>query len=187
MHPQSVPNEPPMRPQCVPNAQYTEKTKHSKLKIWLQVHFISFFCRFRTLIRPYYRGAAGIVLVYDVTDEKTFHNIEEWMQCIVENTQQCQIIQKVLLANKMDLNSDLHRISSQTGRELAQKHNVDYFEVSAKQGNGINEAFSRLTQLILNAQEKNCVNNSTDNDIVVLHNIPIQAKEKKQCCGMGGK
>ena len=32
--------------------------------------------RFRTLIRPYYRGAAGMVLVYDVTDEKTFHNIE---------------------------------------------------------------------------------------------------------------
>ena len=56
--------------------------------------------RFRTLIRPYYRGAAGMILVYDVTDEKTFDSIEEWMRCIAENTQECQIIQKVILANK---------------------------------------------------------------------------------------
>ena len=41
-----------------------------------------------------------MILVYDVTDEKTFDSIEEWMRCIAENTQECQIIQKVILANK---------------------------------------------------------------------------------------
>ena len=59
--------------------------------------------RFRTIIRPYYRGAAGIVLAYDVTDAKTFQNVEDWITSIYENTQTCQIIQKVLLANKIDL------------------------------------------------------------------------------------
>ena len=66
--------------------------------------------RFRTIIRPYYRGAAGIVLAYDVTDAKTFRNIKEWTTCIAENTQTCQIIQKILLANKTDLPEEEHCI-----------------------------------------------------------------------------
>ena len=65
--------------------------------------------RFRTIIRPYYRGAAGIVLAYDVTDAKTFQNVEDWITSIYENTQTCQIIQKVLLANKIDLPQGKYR------------------------------------------------------------------------------
>ena len=105
--------------------------------------------RFRTLIRPYYRGAAGMVLAYDVTDEKTFSNIEEWMNCIAENTQEYQIIQKVILANKTDLDPDLHRVTPEDGRTLASKHGIDFFEVSAKDGTGIHEAFLHLSQLVL--------------------------------------
>ena len=41
-----------------------------------------------------------MIMVYDVTDEKTFDSIEKWMRCIAENTQECQIIQKVIFANK---------------------------------------------------------------------------------------
>lgn len=69
-------------------------------KVLLQIWDTAGQDRFRTLIRPYYRGAAGMIMVYDVTDEKTFDSIEEWMRCIAENTQECQIIQKVILANK---------------------------------------------------------------------------------------
>ena len=90
--------------------------------------FCDFDFRFRTLIRPYYRGAAGIVLVYDVTDEKTFSSIEDWMHSIDENTQECQIIQKVLLANKIDLNVESHRVAMEDGRQLASKHGVEFFQ-----------------------------------------------------------
>ncbi len=64
-----------------------EATCHMELTSVMTI----FLFRFRTLIRPYYRGAAGMVLAYDVTDEKTFQNIEEWMQAIVENTQEFQV------------------------------------------------------------------------------------------------
>ena len=70
--------------------------------------------RFRTIIRPYYRGAAGIVLAYDVTDAKTFQNVEDWITSIYENTQTCQIIQKVLLANKIDLPQGRYLPGTQT-------------------------------------------------------------------------
>ena len=71
-----------------------------------------------------------MVLAYDVTDEKTFQNIEEWMLCISENTQEFQIIQKIILANKTDLHPDLHRVSEQEGRQLAAKHGVDFYRSS---------------------------------------------------------
>ena len=66
------------------------------------------------------------------------------MHCIAENTQEFQIIQKVLLANKVDLNSESHRISREEGIQLAEKHRIDFFEVSAKDGSGIDDAFLRL-------------------------------------------
>jgi Ras-related protein Rab-8A len=133
-----------------------------------------------------------MVLVYDVTDEKTFHDIEDWMRCIVENTQEFQIIQKVIVANKTDLDTDLHRVSSEDGRQLAAKHGIEFFEVSAKEGNGICEAFLQLTKQVLRAQSlkqrrKSTWSNSSGNDddddeVVVLHQIPIHAKKDKQCC-----
>ena len=79
----------------------------------MKSYFIFLFTktrRFRTIIRPYYRGAAGIVLAYDVTDEKTFRNIEDWTKNIAENTQSCQIIPKVLIANKTDLPYKSHHV-----------------------------------------------------------------------------
>ena len=75
------------------------------------------------------------------------------MHCISENTQEFQIIQKVLLANKIDLNSDSHRISREEGLQLAEKHRIDFFEVSAKDGRGIDGAFLRLAELVVEAQQ----------------------------------
>lgn len=74
------------------------------------------------------------------------------MRCITENTQEFQIIQKVLLANKVDLSPETHRISSADGQKLASKHNMDFFEVSAKEGKSIDEVFMKLAQLVVNAQ-----------------------------------
>ena len=50
------------------------------------------------------------MLAYDVTDEKTFRNIEDWTKNIAENTQSCQIIPKVLIANKTDLPYKSHHV-----------------------------------------------------------------------------
>jgi 50S ribosomal subunit-associated GTPase HflX len=75
------------------------------------------------------------------------------MHCISENTQEFQIIQKVLLANKIDLSPETHRISREEGLELAERHRIDFFEVSAKEGRGIDAAFLRLAELVVKAQQ----------------------------------
>lgn len=155
-------------------------------KVLLQIWDTAGQDRFRTLIRPYYRGAAGMIMVYDVTDEKTFDSIEEWMRCIAENTQECQIIQKVILANKTDLSD--HRVMSEDGRQLASKHGVDFFEGSAKEGHGITEAFIQLSRLVLKAQQQHS-NQVPDNDTIHLDRapIPVHAKRDRQCCNLTKK
>lgn len=59
--------------------------------------------RFRTITTAYYRGAMGIMLVYDVTNEKSFDNIKNWIRNIEENAS--ADVEKMLLGNKCELNS----------------------------------------------------------------------------------
>lgn len=58
--------------------------------------------RFRTITTAYYRGAMGIMLVYDITDEKSFENIKNWIRNIEENAS--ANVEKMLLGNKCELN-----------------------------------------------------------------------------------
>lgn len=57
--------------------------------------------RFRTITTAYYRGSMGIMLVYDVTNEKSFENIKNWIRNIEENAS--ADVEKMILGNKCDL------------------------------------------------------------------------------------
>lgn len=59
--------------------------------------------RFRTITTAYYRGSMGIMLVYDVTNEKSFENIKNWIRNIEENAS--ADVEKMILGNKCDLDS----------------------------------------------------------------------------------
>jgi GTPase SAR1 family protein len=65
------------------------------------------------MIRPYYRGSAGILLVYDVTDARSFDNVQDWMTNIEENTSEYQVVQKVLVGNKTDMEKSEHVVPRQ--------------------------------------------------------------------------
>jgi len=77
-------------------------------------------------------------------------------------------------------------VPSEEGQKLADKHGVDFYEVSAKEGQGINEAFVQLTKLVLKAQTQQQQNrkksSEEDEDLVVLQNIPVVPKKERKCC-----
>ena len=72
--------------------------------------------RFRTLTASYYRGAHGIIVVYDVTDRDTFENVRQWMQEIDKFA--TDNVCKVIVGNKCDLD-DSRKVSTEEGEELA--------------------------------------------------------------------
>lgn len=72
--------------------------------------------RFRTITTAYYRGAMGIMLVYDVTNEKSFDNIKNWIRNIEENAS--ADVEKMLLGNKCELSS---------GRQVNITKNLGFF------------------------------------------------------------
>jgi small GTP-binding protein len=82
-------------------------------KIKLQIWDTAGQERFRTITTAYYRGAMGIMLVYDVTSEKSFDNIRNWIRNIEENAS--SDVDKMILGNKCDL-SESRVISTERGK-----------------------------------------------------------------------
>ena len=105
--------------------------------------------RFRTITKTYYKGAHGIILTYDVTDQNSFKNIRNWIKQIEANAQ--TNVCKVLVGNKCDKPDRV--VTEEEGKKLAEDFSMSFFETSAKTNQNVNEVFNFLTQEILKANE----------------------------------
>ncbi len=145
--------------------------KDIKLKIWDTAGQE----RYHNITSQIFKGADGIILVYDVNEEITFTKIQNWMDQIKSNVSKDEI-SLVLLGNKCDLEERV--ISKEKGQEMADSLDVSYYETSALMGTGINEAFEGLTKKIM--KKKNLIN--TDGRTISLSSSQKPKKKKKECC-----
>ena len=106
--------------------------------------------RFRTITQTYYKGAMGIILVYDCTEEKSFANISNWMKQIEQHASKDVV--KVLVGNKAD--KDDRVVDTETGKQLADEYGLAFFETSAKTGLNISELFQYVAQTIVENKPK---------------------------------
>jgi Ras-related protein Rab-11A len=97
--------------------------------------------RYRAITAAYYRGAAGVLLVYDVTDRKSFARLEDWLEEIAENGEEDMVI--TLVGNKSDL-KEKRAVSRKEAEALSEAHKMAYFETSARDGRNVDEAFHDL-------------------------------------------
>lgn len=102
--------------------------------------------RFRTLTSSYYRGAQGIVLVYDCTNRQSFESLTFWQQEVKKNCSNQDAI-KLLVANKIDRGRP--EVSREEGERFAMDHSMLFIETSAKTRFGIHQAFEELVMKIL--------------------------------------
>ncbi|XP_025936729.1 uncharacterized protein LOC112973273 isoform X2 [Apteryx rowi] len=115
-------------------------------KIKLQVWDTAGQERFKTITTAYYRGAMGIILVYDITDEKSFENIQNWMKSIKENASAG--VERLLIGNKCDMESK-RKVQREDAEKLAKEYGIRFFETSAKSSVNVEEAFNTLARDIL--------------------------------------
>ena len=98
--------------------------------------------RFRTVSTSYFKGAHGIMLIYDVTDKNTFANITKWISQIREEVSNKVCI--ILVANKIDIEE--REVSEEDGINLAKEFNLKLFEASAKDNINVAEAYQELME-----------------------------------------
>ncbi|KAK9452904.1 ras family-domain-containing protein [Dipodascopsis uninucleata] len=101
--------------------------------------------RFRTITTAYYRGAMGILLVYDVTDEKSFNNIRNWFSNVEQHASEG--VNKLLIGNKCDW-EEKRAVSAEQGKALANELGIPFIEASAKANINVEEAFISLARQI---------------------------------------
>jgi Ras-related protein Rab-18 len=103
--------------------------------------------RFRTLTCAYYRGAHGIVLVYDVGRRESFEALKSvWLKEVDLYSTYSNAV-KLLIGNKID--SDERQVSHEDGLEFAREYNTLFIECSAKTKVGIEQAFDELVSKVL--------------------------------------
>ena len=134
--------------------------------------------RYRSITNAYYRGAEGILIVFDLTNEESFKSIQNWINEVTVFTGKDVII--ICLGNKSDLKSE---ISKNTIDEFKKKTNLEIFNVSAKTGEGVEEAFKHIIELLIKKntdkkEENNAINLTPNTN---NNNSPID-KKKESCC-----
>ena len=101
---------------------------------------------FRSVTRAYYKSAAVAMVVYDISSEDSFKHIQTWIKDCRELAP--KTVQLVLIGNKSDL-EDERVVDKERGKELARENKMLFFETSALNGNGIEEAFLKFLDIRL--------------------------------------
>lgn len=94
--------------------------------------------RFRTITSAYYRGADGIIMVYDVTSQDSFDHVNDWLKEV--NRYAAEGTCKLLVGNKSDRTTD-RVVTAEQAKEFADEIEVPFLETSAKSASNVEEAF----------------------------------------------
>jgi small GTP-binding protein len=115
-------------------------------KVKLQIWDTAGQERFRSISKAYYRNAVGVILVFDITDRKSFDDLNSWLNDIHTLCDTNAVIQ--LIGNKADMKS--HRVVNLAEAESFASHqHMQYLETSARLGENVKEAFVRVATSIM--------------------------------------
>ena len=134
--------------------------------------------RFRTITSSYYRGAHGIIVVFDVTDQESFNNVKQWLNEIDRYANES--VNKLLVGNKSDLTGK-RVVEHATAKAFADEIGIPYIETSAKNATNVEQAFMTMAAEIKNRMAREPAANKPANTIRPGEGKSIAAS-KSSCC-----
>jgi len=136
--------------------------------------------RFRTITSSYYRGAHGIIVVYDVTDSDSFNNVKQWLNEI--DRYACENVNKLLVGNKCDL-VNKKAVDYETAKAFADKLDIPFLETSAKAATNVEKAFLTMAGEIKNTNQQSISKPTGPNKPVdVTQGKDITTTSQSTCC-----
>ena len=140
-------------------------------KIRLQIWDTAGQERYRTIAKNYFQSSDGFIVVYDISSTESFEKLDYWFEQIKTNAP--EYVKLILFGNKCDL-TDNREVSKEDGEKYAKKKDIKFFEVSAKEGTNVVNAFETFVNDIL---------------LIFLHkkrtklsSSPIELPKKKNSC-----
>jgi len=129
--------------------------------------------RFRTLTSSYYRNANAIIVVYDITNEDSFRDVDGFLKEGQRYaSSKCELF---LVGNKTDL-EDKRSVSSESGQETAKRYNIPFFETSAKSGDQVQTLFEQIASKLAASRPS-----APGPGVVDVITPTVKPKQKKGC------
>ena len=146
----------------------------AKKKVKFQIWDTAGQEKYMSINKNLFQRVQGIILMYDISFEKSFTNLDKWMTVI---KQLADGIPLILIGNKIDL-ENLRKVSKERGEQFANDNNIDFFESSGKSGENVEESFIFLGEQIFRLNKNK--NNNDTNEYVISKETTN--KKTKKCC-----
>ncbi|KAF1744813.1 hypothetical protein MXB_78, partial [Myxobolus squamalis] len=135
--------------------------------------------RFRTITSSYYRGAHGIIIVYDITDKESFSNVTQWLEEVKKYAK--EEVQKILVGNKVDLESK-RAVDFETAKAFADQNGLTLLETSSRTSINVEKAFQSMTEEILKRIGPKTPQKSENEKNIFKMSAPVTNDNKGNCC-----
>jgi Ras-related protein Rab-2A len=129
--------------------------------------------------------------VYDITRRESFEHVQNWIEDCKNQTPKTVLL--VLVGNKTDLESE-RKISTEEGKQMAERHNMLFYETSARNGKGVHDMFdstvheiaTRINDGFYDLKSDNCGikmgTNALDRNVELYRDKHGKGNKKKGCC-----
>ena len=153
----------------------TKNIKIGKQIINLQLWDTAGQERYRVLSKNYYNNSDAFIIVYDITNSKSFENVTNWIMQIKENAS--ENVKIVLFGNKSDL-EDQRIINEEEGKKFGKDNNINFYETSAENGANVEKAIIDLVKEVINDENFTKGSENTSQ----LSGDKFKKENKKKCC-----
>ena len=136
--------------------------------------------RFKGLSKSYIKGGHGFIFVFSLTDKNSFYNLKNWINDV--KTVSSNKYKMIVIGNKKDC-ENIRQLNKENLDDFAEKNDIKVFEASAKSGEGVEEAFNALVQLLFECKE---IGNNEEYDANKSYSldcghVKIQKRENCSC------